>query len=141
MAESLKEAEKEVKEGKTDLSAQVAQLEKESNPTKSTDVDSPTEGDEQKKVVNAQTQNIIDSALSSQSSVKFDGTSTKVDTADPLEESNQSEKEKKVAIRQALEDVDDELGIKHEKKVALIEAGKDTKGSKTPEKPKDEAKP
>ena len=39
MAESLKEAEKEVKEGKTDLSAQVAQLEKESNPTKSTDVD------------------------------------------------------------------------------------------------------
>jgi hypothetical protein len=44
-----------------------------------------------------------------------------------MAETNESEKEKKVAIRQALEDVDDELGIKHEKKVALIEAGKDAK--------------
>jgi hypothetical protein len=74
---------------------------------------------------------MIDDALSSQSSVKFTGSETKVVTADAMAESNESEKEKKVAIRQALEDVDDELGIKHEKKVALIEAGKDTKEKKS----------
>jgi hypothetical protein len=42
---------------------------------------------------------MIDNALESQSSVKFDGINTKVDTPDSLEEVNKSEKEKKVAIR------------------------------------------
>jgi hypothetical protein len=35
-----------------------------------------------------------------------------------------------------LEDVDDELGIKHEKKVALIASGKDKQSKKPEEKPK-----
>ena len=80
---------------------------------------------------------MVEDALESHSEVKFDGNETKVVTADSgLAEVAANEREKKVAIRQALEDVDDELGIKHEKKVALIEAGKDTK-----EKPKEDEKP
>lgn len=42
---------------------------------------------------------MIDDALTSQSSVKFNGKDTTVDTADPMAESKDSEKEKKVAIR------------------------------------------
>jgi hypothetical protein len=54
MAESIKEAEKEEKEGKSDLTSQIAKLEAESNPTKDSEVEHPSvDGDEQKKVVNA----------------------------------------------------------------------------------------
>jgi hypothetical protein len=35
--------------------------------------------------------------------------------------------EKKIAIRQSLEDIQDEMGIKHEKKVAALQAAADAK--------------
>jgi len=98
---------------------------------------------------------MVEDALTSHSDVKFDGNGVNVKTDESMAEVNAAEKEKKVAIRQALEDVDDELGIKHEKKVALIEAGKDTKEKKDAsknsttvakpieqdKKPKEESKP
>lgn len=91
---------------------------------------------------------MVEDALTSHSDVKFDGNGVNVKTDESMAEVNAAEKEKKVAIRQALEDVDDELGIKHDKKVALIEAGKDTKEKpkehgtpKEPEKSKTEEKP
>ena len=70
---------------------------------------------------------MIEDALSSASSVKFDGKDAQVVTTDSMAEVNASVTEKKVAIRQALEDVDDEMGIKHEKKVAAIQAAANAK--------------
>lgn len=70
---------------------------------------------------------MVEDALGSASIVKFNGKETEVNTTDAMAEVSASVTEKKVAIRQALEDIDDEMGVKHEKKVAEIQAAGDAK--------------
>lgn len=91
---------------------------------------------------------MIDDALSSASSVKFDGKDAQVSTTDSMAEVSQSITEKKIAIRQSLEDIQDEMGIKHEKKVAALQAAADAKltqsstmDKKKEDKPKVSEKP
>lgn len=90
---------------------------------------------------------MVEDALGSASIVKFNGKETEVNTTDAMAEVSASVTEKKVAIRQALEDIDDEMGVKHEKKVAAIQAAGDAKLTvdkaliKIEEKPKTEEKP
>jgi len=88
---------------------------------------------------------MVEDALGSASIVKFNGKETEVNTTDAMAEVSASVTEKKVAIRQALEDIDD--GCQHEKKVAAIQAAGDAKLTvdkaliKIEDKPKTEEKP
>ena len=50
-------------------------------------------------MINAQTDNMVEDALTSHSDVKFDGNGVNVKTDESMAEVNAAEKEKKVAIR------------------------------------------
>ena len=84
---------------------------------------------------------MIDDAISSASSVKFDGKDAQVVTTDSMAEVSKSITERKVAIRQSLEDIQDEMGVKHEKKVAAIQAAADAKLTQSSTVDKKEEKP
>ena len=88
MAESIAEAEKEVKEGKNDLTEQVAKLEAETKEQAPKDEEDKLQSKEQKKLLNAQTENMVDDALSSQSVIKYDGHDTSVKTNDAMAETD-----------------------------------------------------
>ena len=124
MAESIAEAEKENKDGKMDLTAKIAELDADQKAQEAQidkDEHDPTpKSKELKQKINSQAQSLIEDALGSASVVKFNGKETEVKTTDAMAEVSASVTEKKVAIRQALEDIDDEMGVKHEKKVAAI---------------------
>lgn len=139
MAESIKEAEAEVKGHKNkDLTAQIAQLESESNSKSMKMEDTPLK--DRKKIDNM-TQDLIDGALSTKSVITYDGKNMDVDNIDPNKGAKQIVAEEKMAIKEALKDRDNELGIKGKDSSKAQTEKKETKKEDKKEEKKDVSKP
>jgi len=132
MAESIAEAEKEFdmkKKGKkVDLTSQIQQLEKESNSQKTV---MPDDAEDRKKI-SRMAEDMVDGALTSKSSVVFNGNSVDVDTVDASKDTKRIEDDNKAAIKEALKDRSGELGINLDEK----KEKKDSAAQKT-EKPEE----
>ena len=119
MAESLKEAEAEVKDNKgrmPDLSSKISKLYAESNPTKAPN-EEPILTDKERHAMAVDSEEMAADALSTSSKLSFDGDS--VDVKNTLNGGGNTEENKaltKAATHQALLDVNKELGIKTEEK-------------------------
>jgi hypothetical protein len=116
MAESLKEAQDEVKEAHgqmPDLSSKIKKLYAESNPTK------PSEDNglsDDKTAPSASSDDIVNDALTTSSKLSFDGSEVDVKNQGNGANSEENKELTKAATHQALLDVNKELGIKTEEK-------------------------
>ena len=116
MADSIKEAEAEYalrKQGKgLDMTAQIAKLEKEANPKNGeAKISDANLGD--RKKIDAMSQNMVDDALNTKSVLDFDGKELNVENIDGNRGAKEIIANQKVAIKEALKDRNNELGLKN----------------------------
>ena len=118
MAESMKEAEAEVKANKgkmPDLSSKISKLYAESNPTKPPN-EEPILSEKERHEMAVNSEEMAADALSTTSKLSFDGAEVEVKNTSNGANSEENKALTKAATHQALLDVNKELGIKTEEK-------------------------